>query len=84
MVLPVVKFEENVPCRAQDQWEVKEGEWPLLCSRGRNEKKRKRREKKRTIFLSVGPISDPASDVGNVFNDLLGLNLPNLSYHLCK
>lgn len=34
-------------------------------------------KKKETFFLSAGPISDPAPDVGNVFYGLLGLNFSN-------
>lgn len=35
------------------------------------------KKKKETFFLSAGPISDPAPDVGNVFYGLLGLNFSN-------
>lgn len=44
----------------------------FLGSRGIKKKKRKE-----TFFLSAGPISDPAPDVGNVFYSLLGLNFSN-------
>lgn len=36
-----------------------------------------KKKRKETFFLSAGPISDPAPDVGNVFYSLLGLNFSN-------